>query len=358
MAFGINHTCCAMLAATLVWGPATAQAQQDEMRVIRIPRPEIPAVALRPSAQRAVLGLTLGTAGAGDTAGIRVEAVDPDGPAARAGIRAGDVLIAIQGTSLRMAPADAQDPGLRGVVARRLQRALAAAQPGDTVRVDVRTGAAPARLLRVVVMSAAALADANCQRGATGAATGVAAADARAAGRGRARSRVIGVLIGASGTRRDTIGLFVSRVTPNGPAERAGIVEGDRIAAVNGADLRVPAEDIEDPAVGSARTDRFIRAIAEADSGRPVQLRVIRAGQTRDVRVTPELDTASRVLLGQPLDPEFAARIRVEGQRLRDSLDGWRLHLERELPALIERAVPRLEFRMSPPVVRRTRIIV
>ena len=47
----------------------------------------------------------------------------------------------------------------------------------------------------------------------------------------------IGVQLGATGSVRDSIGVFVSRVTPNGPAEKAGIVEGDRIVSINGVDL-------------------------------------------------------------------------------------------------------------------------
>src|SRR5678816_2390592 len=39
---------------------------------------------------------------------------------------------------------------------------------------------------------------------------------------------VLGLQLSPTGTKRDTIGVFVSRVTPKGPAENAGIVEGDR----------------------------------------------------------------------------------------------------------------------------------
>ena len=42
----------------------------------------------------------------------------------------------------------------------------------------------------------------------------------------------IGLQLRATGTRRDTLGVFVDAVTPKGPAEAAGIIEGDRIAAI------------------------------------------------------------------------------------------------------------------------------
>jgi len=46
---------------------------------------------------------------------------------------------------------------------------------------------------------------------------------------------ILGLSTGASTSARDTLGVLVSSVAPNGPAERAGIQEGDRIASVNGA---------------------------------------------------------------------------------------------------------------------------
>ena len=47
---------------------------------------------------------------------------------------------------------------------------------------------------------------------------------------------MLGVSTSTAG-ERDTLGLFVSAVTPGGPAEKAGIEEGHRIAAINGVSL-------------------------------------------------------------------------------------------------------------------------
>ena len=64
----------------------------------------------------------------------------------------------------------------------------------------------------------------------------------------------LGLQLSPTGTARDTLGVFVSGVTPKGPAENAGIYEGDRIVSINGIDLRVAKGDIDDSyASGLAR---------------------------------------------------------------------------------------------------------
>jgi hypothetical protein len=97
---------------------------------------------------------------------------------------------------------------------------------------------------------------------------------------------VLGLSIGITGSRRDTLGPMVMRVTTDGPAERAGIVEGDRIAAINGVDLRVPREDAGDSYIASARANRFRRELDKLEPGAAVELRIVTGGQPRTVRVT------------------------------------------------------------------------
>ena len=97
---------------------------------------------------------------------------------------------------------------------------------------------------------------------------------------------VLGIQLSATGTRRDTIGVFVSRVTPNGPAEKAGIVEGDRIAAINGVDLRVSAVDAGDDYASGLPTRRLTREVAKLSPGNVATLRVSSGGRVRDVQVT------------------------------------------------------------------------
>ena len=88
----------------------------------------------------------------------------------------------------------------------------------------------------------------------------------------------------ATGTRRDTLGVFVEGVTPKGPAEAAGIIEGDRIASINGVDLRTPAADIDDSYSNEVATHRLTREVRKLTPGSRVTLRVYSGGRLRDVQ--------------------------------------------------------------------------
>ena len=96
----------------------------------------------------------------------------------------------------------------------------------------------------------------------------------------------LGLQISTTGTRRDTIGVFVSSVTPKGPAENAGVIEGDRIVSINGVDLRVSSADAEDSYASGLATRRLQREVAKLAPGARVNLRVWSGGRVRDVQVT------------------------------------------------------------------------
>jgi len=101
-----------------------------------------------------------------------------------------------------------------------------------------------------------------------------------------AKRAALGLELRATGTRRDTLGVFVEAVTPKGPAETAGIVEGDRIAAINGVDLRTAAGDVEDSYVNGLAAHRLGREVQKLTPGTRVTLRVYSGGRFRDVQVT------------------------------------------------------------------------
>lgn len=261
--------------------------------------------------RRSALGIWLGRA---DADGLRVERVHADGPAARAGVAAGDRLVAINGTSLRVDRAESDDPILSAVPARRLERAVGRLAPGSEVELRVaRDGRERAVRVRTVAPSAVAEREPvfreyrevrpgpdMTERLGPGAApfrapfSDSAFADLRRRARGladsartRAAARpVLGVTLEPSRSSRDTLGLFVRAVAAGGPAERAGVVEGDRIATVNAVDLRVPRDERDDPRAADARHARFTRELARLRPGDRVTLRIYGDGRWRTVTAT------------------------------------------------------------------------
>jgi PDZ domain len=96
----------------------------------------------------------------------------------------------------------------------------------------------------------------------------------------------LGMQLNATGSARDTLGVFVGAVTPKGPAENAGIVEGDRIVSINGVDLRVAPGDVEDGYASGLPSHRLSREVGKLTPGATVNLRVYSGGRVRDVQVT------------------------------------------------------------------------
>lgn len=101
-----------------------------------------------------------------------------------------------------------------------------------------------------------------------------------------AKRAALGLELRTTGTRRDTLGVFVEAVTHKGPAETAGIVEGDRIAAINGVDLRTAGGDVDDSYTNGLAAHRLSREVQKLTPGSRVTLRVYSAGRFRDVQVT------------------------------------------------------------------------
>ena len=101
-----------------------------------------------------------------------------------------------------------------------------------------------------------------------------------------AKRAALGLELRATGTRRDTLGVFVEAVTPKGPAETAGIIEGDRIAAINGVDLRTAAGDVDDSYANGLAAHRLGREVQKLTPGNRLTLRVYSSGRFRDVQVT------------------------------------------------------------------------
>ena len=225
---------------------------------------------------RAVVGITLGEA---TPRGIRVDEVAEGGPAAQAGIRAGDHLTAVGDVSIRLDPADADDPVLRTTSERRLRRALARVEAGNELTLRVASGDAE-RAVRVRTVRADALEPVRDER------RGAATMERLFGAGGRDADRAtLGLTLGSTGSARDTLGAFVLSVAEGGPAERAGVHEGARIAMIDDVDVRVPAADVDDEAIASRRASRLEERLARVTAGDEVTLRVWDDGRYRDVRV-------------------------------------------------------------------------
>lgn len=204
-----------------------------------------------------------------DTLGLLVTNVTPGSPADKAGIVEGDRIASINGTSLKVAAADAGQPEMSGVMTRRLMREMSKVKAGDDVSLVILAGGA-SKSVKVKTV----------------------ARDEMTGERKSAEDRaVVGFNFGGA-SPRDTLGLFIDGVTPGGPADKAGIEEGNRIAAVNGTDLRVAAADAEDGALVWAKQQRFTRVLSVLKPGDVVELRVYAGGTYKTVKVTTEKASA------------------------------------------------------------------
>src|SRR5688500_18454862 len=96
----------------------------------------------------------------------------------------------------------------------------------------------------------------------------------------------LGLMLGGSANKRDTLGVFVEGVAEDGPAERAGIYEGHRIAFVNGVHVRSSSAYAGDPYRSSVGQHRLMRAMRDVSAGSTVTLRVWNGSSYRDVQVT------------------------------------------------------------------------
>jgi len=182
-----------------------------------------------------------------------------------------------------------------------------------------------------------------------------------------AKRAALGIEVRSTGTRRDTLGVFVDAVTPKGPAEAAGIVEGDRIAAINGVDLRTSAADTEDSYTNGLAAHRLTREVQKLTPGSRVNLRVYSGGRVRDVQVTAGKASELMRFSSRMLMPGMNGMMRFEGperimlgpdmpmlrEKLRDlSNDPVLRERLRELPRKIQLRSPMRFKTLAPTRVR------
>jgi hypothetical protein len=252
-----SYLAAGVVAAVLA-GPAAAQ-QEPDTRIYRLGSFDNP---------RAVLGINTGGSGsARDTLGLLITSITVNGPAERAGLEEGNRIQAINNVNLRLSAADAGDREMSHLMTRRLTRELSRVKPGDEVELRVY-GGGRTRTVRVRT------------------------ADSDSLYRRERRSRTerderptLGISLSSTGSARDTLGVLVIGVNDSGPAARAGIIEGHRIAEINGVNLRTSREDVGDDWIANTRVQRLMREIRRVEPGAEVTLRVWQDGQFRTVRV-------------------------------------------------------------------------
>jgi len=202
-----------------------------------------------------------------DTLGVLVTSIRPASPADNAGIGEGDRIASINGVSLKLSPADVGADEMAGSMSRRLSRELDKLEVGDEIELHLYSNGQN-KTVKVKTVSPEELSD-------------------RATRRGRDIDRAtLGVSIGTTGSMRDTLGVFVMAVADNGPAAKAGVEEGARIASINGIDLRGRHDAADEEFVlRSVSVGRLERELAKAKPGEDVDLRVYYGGQYKNVKI-------------------------------------------------------------------------
>ena len=107
----------------------------------------------------------------------------------------------------------------------------------------------------------------------------------------------------------DELGARVSSVLEDGPAEEAGLEEGDIIVALGGTDLGAPIDD-EDEDDDWGPTRRLMRLMADVEPGDDVRVDYLRDGRRQSVVVTARRRGGVFVTRGVPL----GGALRLDGE--------------------------------------------
>ena len=316
----------------------------------------------RDDTPRAALGINTSMSGTRrDTLGLLITSIVRGGPAEKAGLEEGNRVAAINGVNLRANAADIDDYESAGTLTRRLVRELEKVKPGDEVELRVyREGRT--QNMRVRTISS----DSLYKRATT----------FRRISRDEMDDRpALGIGLGNTGSRRDTLGVLVMSVQDSSPAARAGLEEGNRIAAINSVNLRVAHEDADDRSIGHTKAQRLMREVSQLKPGDNVTLRVYSGGQFRDVTMKvaragdlprsrgmtyfggwdwPAMPAVPAVPAA-PAFPRAPLRTLYEaGPEMDDAMKSMRLQLDRLRPELdkVRIAVPRMLEKLDAPEMK------
>ena len=252
------------MAATALPGSAAAQATT---RVYTSEPTRAFAYGFEEDANRAVIGITTSSGSARDTLGVLVSSVASGGPAEKAGLEEGNRIAAINGVNLKLAAADVGDWDMSSVMSRRLTRELGKVKAGSDVELRVY-GSGQVRTVKVKTVTYDSLYP-----------------SVRRTRRDFDDRAALGVSLGSGGSKRDTLGVLVLWLDDDGPAAKAGIEEGNRIAAIGSVDLRVSRDDAGDDMISGVKVQRLQRELEKLKPGDEVDLRVYGDGRIRTVKV-------------------------------------------------------------------------
>ena len=218
---------------------------------------------------RAIIGVTTNSGSTSrDTLGVLVASVRSGSPAEKAGIEEGNRIASINGVSLKLSAGDVGDDDMAGVMSRRLSREL------DKLQARRRGGSSHRRERADEIAEGQ---DGLARRSLPTRACPHVRSDERA---------TLGINLAVTGSNRDSLGVFVMSVVDDGPAAKAGIEEGSRIASINGVDVRGHrSDDDDDYVLRTSHVSRFEREISRAKPGDDVDLRIYSNGQYRNVKV-------------------------------------------------------------------------
>jgi S1-C subfamily serine protease len=111
---------------------------------------------------------------------------------------------------------------------------------------------------------------------------------------------LLGLGVSFSGTDRDTLGVLVASITPGGPAEQAGINQGNRLAEINGVNLRLDAADVGQPGASDLVFRRLSRAMRAVRSGGEISVRAYSGGRYRSVTIQTTKAPVIRLSAAEP----------------------------------------------------------
>ena len=257
---------------------------------------------------RAVIGVTMSTGDAQDTLGLRISEVTASSPAEKAGIKEGDRLQSINGVNLKLSVIDIGDQQMADAMANRLTRELGKLKAGDNVSLKVYHDGS----VKTVSVKTENSEDLYSTASTFG--TFMKRADNRA---------VLGVSLSVTGSKRDTLGVLIIGVNDDGPAGKAGLEEGNRIAAINGVNLKVDHADAGDSYVSNARYQRLQKEMEKVKPGDNVTLQVYADGRFKTVEIKAAKgsdlagNTGTFVINGMP---GGMVNVNVDGQKIRDDV--------------------------------------